>query len=109
MDNIVTRLRDAVGRCGHDWDLGGEWFPEPTVCTDCIRQNEAADEIERLRSLVRELRPYMEVDMNAGLSVGPGPEYHYHPDDPVKKCPDCEWYEDAASWKSRIESGELDV
>lgn len=70
---------------------------------------DAADEIERLRALVRELRPYMEVDMNSGLSVGPGPEYHYHPDNPVKRCSDCEWYEEAFAWKQRIEAGELDV
>lgn len=106
MDDIVTRLRYAVRRCNHDWDLGGEWFPEPTVCTDCIRQTEAADEIERLRSLVRELRHYMEVDMKSGLEMGgPTAEDPEHRED----CPDCAWYNNSLVWAKRIESGELDV
>ncbi len=49
MDDIVTRLRYAVARCDHDWNLGNEWCPAPTECRLCVREREAADEIERLR------------------------------------------------------------
>lgn len=49
MDDIVTRLRQFVKGCNHDWNLGNEWYPAPMECVSCIRQRDAADEIERLR------------------------------------------------------------
>lgn len=51
MDDIVIRLRQFVKRCNHDWNLGNEWYPAPMECVSCIRQRDAADEIERLREL----------------------------------------------------------
>lgn len=64
----------------------------------------AADEIERLRKLVRELRPYLEVDMNSGLNIGK-PWVNHESDD----CDDCKWYQESLAWQERIELGELDV
>ena len=95
MDDIVTRLREHADE-------------EKQVGNDLLRDVlcEAADEIERLRALVRELRPYMEVDMRSGLEMGgpttEDPEYREH-------CPDCAWHNDSLVWAKRIESGELDV
>lgn len=64
----------------------------------------AADEIERLRSLVRELKPFMEQDVASALRVGPFDEDHDH-----DACEDCQWYSQALTWHERIELGELDV
>lgn len=82
-DDIVTRLRGqrTNGR----------------IC------EEAAAEIERLRSLLSEILPYMLNDMEQGLNMGPAPEDHVE-DAP---CPDCQWYEDATLWKKRINAGEF--
>lgn len=50
-DDIVTRLRNTARMCDHDWNLGNDWYPAPTECISCVRQREAADEIERLRTM----------------------------------------------------------
>lgn len=64
----------------------------------------AADEIDRLRSLVRELRPYMEVDLRNGVSLEVPRDDHE-----FDACEDCLWYMESLSWKRRVEVGELDV
>lgn len=63
---------------------------------------EAADEIEKLRSLIKELLPSMLNDMEQGLSLGPSEE---HKED--IPCLDCQWYEDAILWKKRLDAGEF--
>lgn len=62
----------------------------------------AADEIERLRSLISELLPYMLNDMEQGLQLGPAED---HIED--TQCPDCQWFEDATLWKNRVNGGEF--
>lgn len=54
-NDILFRLRYAVRICDHDWNLGSEWYPQPTECNSCLRQKEAADEIERLRTLLSQM------------------------------------------------------
>lgn len=61
----------------------------------------AIQEIERLRSLVQDIRPILEQDIECALAMGP-------PDGPCS-CGDCEWYDRSLAWKARIDAGELDV
>lgn len=61
-------------------------------------------EIERLRQLVLELRPYLDTDMEGGLQLGK-PWVNHEEDG----CMDCVWYAESLEWQRRIESGELDV
>lgn len=63
----------------------------------------------RLQALVQELRPYLEMDVNSGLSVGPSTESHFHYKDPSYTCSDCEWYNESIAWVKRLEAGELGV
>jgi hypothetical protein len=64
---------------------------------------DAADEIERLRSLLKEVIPYLLHDVACALDMGPIPEGHE--DD----CEDCTWYRKATEWQKRIDNGELDL
>lgn len=63
---------------------------------------EALVEIERLRSLVKELLPYMMLDMDQGLITGRPPEDNSH------NWWHSEWYKESLAWKERIDSGEFD-
>jgi len=65
----------------------------------------AISEIERLRGLVGDLRPFMEGDVRMALDVVP-PVYDGHDKD---DCADCRWYESALVWKERMDAGELNV
>lgn len=80
-NNIIKRLQDT------DY--------EP-VCVEAI------EEIQRLRSIIKDLLPYMILDMEQALIMGPAPSNH--PDD---NCPDCVWYKESLAWKERIDSGEF--
>lgn len=64
---------------------------------------EAIQEIEHLRSLVRELKPFVEMDINLALSVEPHDPFH------ETHCEECQWRSESLAWKERLESGELDV
>lgn len=76
-----------------------EWAPNGYPIIDW-----AIEEIERLRYLVRELRPYLETDIKGGLSLGEPWVNHS-----MDGCEECMWYQESLSWKNRIEAGELDV
>ncbi len=110
VDDIVTRLRNLVGRCTH----GNERFyngPEgietyfKESCGVCVSWSDAANEIERLKGLVADLLPFMEEDVRLALEVVP-PVYEGHEKD---DCVDCQWYERAIVWKQRITAGELSI
>lgn len=64
----------------------------------------AITEIERLRSLVREMRPILEQDIACALDMGPAESPCVN-----EKCGDCDWYDRSVLWTQRIEAGELDV
>jgi hypothetical protein len=88
-DDIATRLREVCMckgiTCRHDGvDL------------------EAADEIERLRSLLAEVLPIVIRDVECGVALGEPPVGH--PDD---DCEDCKWYKGSLELKSRIDAGEF--
>jgi len=53
-DDILTRLRYAARTCGHGWPNGTpDHLPDPITCGACVRLDDAADEIERLRAALR--------------------------------------------------------
>lgn len=91
--DIVLQLRALDKHLTEQWGTPGYPIIE-----------RAADEIERLRSLVRELRPFVEQDVESALKVGPFDEGHDQ-----GSCEDCQWYARALMWQERIELGELDV
>ncbi len=88
-DDIVTRLRVTTVA-----DSSHKIYATMT---------EAADEIEKLRSLIKEILPYMLNDMEQGFSLGPPSEDHIED----TQCPDCQWYEDSMIWKNRLDAGEF--
>lgn len=63
---------------------------------------EAVNEIERLRTLITELIPFMVIDVRSGIQCPP-PVGHYD------MCDDCEWYYESIKWQNRIDSGEFDM
>ena len=67
----------------------------------------AADEIERLHSLVSELLPYMLNDMEQGLALSQPPFDVNHCKNSLVPCPDCTWFQDATLWKKRVDAGEF--
>ena len=69
--------------------------------------NQAADEIERLGSLISEILPYMLNDMEQGLQIGHPPFEQDHCKNKDVLCPDCQWFEDATLWKNRVDAGEF--
>lgn len=87
-DDIVTRLRMST--------------VADTAKSLYATMTEAADEIEKLRSLIKEILPYMLNDMEQGLSLGPSED---HVED--TQCLDCQWYEDSMIWKNRLDAGEF--
>ena len=65
------------------------------------------EQIEKLRSLISELLPYMLNDMEQGLTLGQPPFEQDHCKDKDTPCPDCQWFEDATLWKNRVDAGEF--
>jgi len=92
-DDIVTRLRDYLAIVDHAF----VWN----------ELSDAADEIERLRALVKELLPFMLEDVIQGVMLGEPPFDPNHCDDASDKCPDCVWFIGSTKWKARIDSGEF--
>lgn len=108
MNDIVTVLRQRARWCSHGnagvpYDRTAVPWNEMTSCLSCAQELAAADEIDRLRGLVVELRPYLESDVRSGLMCEPGLT-HTHDDD----CEDCAWYAESVAWKARLDAGELD-
>jgi hypothetical protein len=62
---------------------------------------EAAAWIEKLKSQVDELLPYMQHEVNFAVKIGPAEEGH---DD---NCEDCMWYARMMEMKARCDSGEF--
>lgn len=90
--DIMRRLKDVIV-------MGqGSKAETASLLTDALA------EIERLRQLVIDMRPYLDVDIDGGLQLGK--PWVNHPED---GCPDCLWYAESLEWQRRIENGELDV
>lgn len=70
-----------------------DFFPGQTML-------EAIAVIEKLKSQVAELLPYMEQHMRQGLLLGPPP--NGHEDD----CEDCRWYKESVKLAERWDGGE---
>ena len=87
-NDIVTRLRE-------------KYSGQLPICS------EAASEIEKLRSLVSELLPFMLNDMEQGLVIGEPPFEKDHCKDKDVLCPDCQWFEQSIFWKNRVDAGEF--
>ena len=64
-DDIVNRLRRRAGWCWHGIDPDGAYqpYPRPESCERCNELCEIADEIERLRADLENVR-----DMNEKLT-----------------------------------------
>jgi len=91
VQDIVERLRNrAETWLDHCYD-------------DAEQDREAADEIERLQTLVTELLPFMYAESAAGISMSAPPEGHQRDD-----CDDCDWYYHSLDWRKRIDAGEFD-
>lgn len=93
-DDIVYRLKLWATVEGQDSSI-----------TDDL--NASAYEIEKLRSLISELLPYMLNDMEQGLHLGQPPFEQDHCKDKDILCGDCQWFEDATLWKNRVDAGEF--
>lgn len=91
--NIVDKLRDALEDDKYPWDA--------TLYED------AANEIEHLRALVKELLPFMLEDVIQGMALGKPPFDPNHCDNTPDKCPDCIWFLGSTKWKARIDNGEF--
>lgn len=91
-EDIVVRLQKNVEKCDDE------------MCAYCPVDNEAINEIQRLRALVDDLRPFMEDDVRCALDMG-----HFTKDHPEDDCNDCKWYARALEWQQRINDGELNV
>lgn len=87
-NDIVTRLRE-------------KYSGQLPICS------EAASKIEKLRSLVSELLPFMLNDMEQGLVIGEPPFEKDHCKDESTLCPDCQWFEQSTLWKKRVDAGEF--
>jgi hypothetical protein len=71
-----------------------------------LEQLESAElrlEVHKLRSLVKELLPYMMRDVDSGILMGEPSENH-----PSDNCEDCKWYKESLKWKKRIDAGEFE-
>jgi hypothetical protein len=60
------------------------------------------DDLDRLRTQVADLLPFMIVDVRNGLALGPAPADRTDTD-----CEDCQWYRESLDWKARIDAGEF--
>lgn len=60
---------------------------------------EAADEIQKLTLLVKQLIPFMLNDMEEGLHLG----FSHHEEE--EPCGDCVWFKEASYWKRRLDAG----
>lgn len=89
-DDLLDRLRSHLGGSPRD-EIG---------CVKCA----AAFEIERLRSLLSELIPYLLIDVKSGLALEGAIDRNH---DDHEYCMDCQWLDESLEWKRRIESGEL--
>lgn len=69
--------------------------------------SQASDEINRLRSLISELLPFMLNDMEQGLVIGEPPFEKDHCKNQSTLCPDCQWFEQSIFWKKRVDAGEF--
>lgn len=88
-DNLLFKLQSVT------------WSDSPITLNNLTK--EAAEEIQKLRSLVNELLPYMLNDMTQGLGL----EVSDHCKDAQAPCRDCQWFEDASLWKKRWDAGEF--
>ena len=60
-------------------------------------------ERDMARALAYELLPFLQDYVKFGVQgIGAPPDEHE-----ADGCPDCEFYEEAVMWKSRLESGEI--
>lgn len=105
-DDIVDLLRMGSTGCNC-----GAWSYSECGCHEAqwseMYIDAAADEIEKLRSLVKELLPFMLNDMEQGLVIGEPPFEKDHCKDESTLCPDCQWFEQSIFWKKRVDAGEF--
>lgn len=105
-NDIVDLLRQGSSGC-----TCSAWNYHECGCVEAhwseMYIDAAADEIEKLRSLIKEIIPYMLNDMEQGLTLGQPPFDVDHCKDKPFPCPDCQWFEDASIWKQRLNSGEF--
>jgi hypothetical protein len=79
--------------------------PDMDIIGMLIEERDRANrEASRLRKLVRDLTPFMVADVQSALEMGPPPGDHN-----ADNCEDCRWYEQALSWKARIDAGEISL
>lgn len=67
----------------------------------------ASGEVEHLKTLVKELLPFMFEDVRQGLMLGEAPFDQSHCVETEEKCPDCTWFNTSVKWRERIERGEF--
>lgn len=66
---------------------------------------EAANEIEKLTLLIKQLLPFMLNDMEGGLDLGNPPFDIDHCKNKDDLCGDCTWFKEASYWKRRLDAG----
>jgi hypothetical protein len=95
---FIAQLRHE-GEIFDEWftdNDGNDYFPGETMMN-------AADVIERMKKAIDELLPYMQKEVEHGISLGAPPDGHLN-----DECLDCQWYTESLTLKGRLDAGEFD-